>query len=212
MNRPAAEGRPPAAWRRWPACLLLLLLAASAARADAVIVVTSTGWHTGIAVARADLPATAIPETADFPDAAYVEFGWGDAAYYPAAEPSLALTLKAAFPGPAVVHLAGLPDHPARTFPTIEWRAVTLTDDGLRGLIAYLDASFDRQGARRLPASAPGLYSFSRFYPATGRFHAFNTCNTWTAGGLAAAGLAVDPTGVQRAADVMRQLAGPPDG
>lgn len=186
--------------------LLLYLLTTTAARADAVIVVTSTGWHTGIAVARADLPVAAIPETADFPDAAYFEFGWGNAEFYPEPDPGIGLTLKAVFPGPAVVHLAGLPDHPAKTFPAAEWMAVRLSDDGLQRLIAYLNASFARQGAWRLAPSAPGLYRFSRFYPATGSFHLFNTCNTWTVQALAAAGVAVTVAGVQSASQVMKQL------
>jgi len=46
--------------------------------------VVSNGWHTAIVVARADLVATGLlPETDDFPDAAFVEFGWGDRVYYP---------------------------------------------------------------------------------------------------------------------------------
>jgi uncharacterized protein DUF2459 len=34
----------------------------------------------------------------------------------------------------------------------------------------------------------PGLYGDSRFYPAHGQFHLFNTCNTWAARALQAAG------------------------
>ncbi len=187
-------------------CLCLLLLAASAARADAVIIVTRTGWHTGIAVARADLPVAAIPESADFPDAAYFEFGWGNAEFYPDPAAGIGLALKAVFPSPAVVHLAGLPDHSARTFAALEWTAVTVSDDGLQRLIAYLNASFNRRGAWRLAPSAPGLYRFSRFYPGSGSFHLFNTCNTWTAKGLAEAGVPLKAAGVQRASEVMDQL------
>ena len=160
--------------------LLLLAVAAPAAWADSIIVVTSTGWHTGIAIARADVPVMVIPETADFPDAAYLEFGWGNAEYYPEPDPGAWLTVKSAFPGPAVIHLAGLPDHPAKTFPSAEWVAVTLTDEGMQRLLDYLNASFDRRGTWRLAPSAPGLYSFSRFYSGTGSFHLFHTCNTWT--------------------------------
>ena len=186
--------------------LFVLTTVATACRADAVIVVTSTGWHTGIAVARADLPVAAVPETADFPDAAYFEFGWGNAEFYPEPNPGIGLTLKAIFPGPAVVHLAGLPDHPGKTFPAAEWVTVTLSDSGLQRLTAFLNASFDRRGTWRLAPSAPGLYSFSRFYSGTGSFHLFHTCNTWTVEALAAAGLPVEVAGVQRASDVMAQL------
>ena len=50
----------------------------------------------GIVIARATLPTGAVPEAADFPDAPYLEFGWGDAEYYPAPRPTLGMALRAA--------------------------------------------------------------------------------------------------------------------
>lgn len=170
------------------------------------IFVTSNGWHSGIVIARSDVPLAAIPEAADFPEAAYFEFGWGDAEYYPAPRPTFGLALRAALPGPAVIHMSGLPDHPAEVFPTATVLAVPLPDGGLERLIAYLAASFDRAGAERATPSARGLYGFSQFYPATGKFHVFNTCNTWTASALAAAGLDVEADGVQTADDLVRRV------
>ncbi len=176
------------------------------AAAERLIFVTSNGWHSGIVVARADLPPDAIPEAADFPDAAYVAFGWGDAEYYPARHPTIGLALGAALPGPAVLHVSGLWGPPAEVFPSATVLAVALTDAGLAQLIAFLGSSFDRGGAARATANAPGLYPFSRFYPATGRFHLFNTCNTWTANGLAAAGVAIAAEGVQTADELVDRL------
>ena len=54
--------------------------------------------------------------------------------------------------------------------------------------------------------SSPGHYPFSNFYPGTGTFHLLNTCNTWTARGLAAAGLQVRVSGVLQAEALMGQL------
>jgi len=171
------------------------------------IIVTSNGWHSGIVVPRTLVPLAAIPEAADFPTAAHIEFGWGDAEYYPTPRATLGLALLAAFPGPAVMHVSGLPDHPARVFPTVSLLTLALDDAQLQRLIAALAASFDRAGAARaMPTTAAGLYPFSRFYPATGRFHAFNTCNTWTAQTLAAAGLPISAGGVQSADDLTSRL------
>ena len=78
-----------------------------------------------------------------------------------------------------------------------------LSSNGLRQLIAYLDASFDRETARE---TSQGLYLFSRFYPATGEFHLFNTCNTWTARGLQQGGLAIQVFGTSWAEDLMAQV------
>ncbi|MGQ0662260.1 MAG: DUF2459 domain-containing protein [Pseudomonadota bacterium] len=180
--------------------------AAVGSSGDRLIFVTSNGWHSGIVVARSDVPLAAIPEAADFPEAAYLEFGWGAADYYPAPRPTFGLALGAAFPGPSVIHLSGLPDDPAKVFPTVTVLTVPLPDGGLRQLIAHLAASFDRAGAERAQPSARGLYDFSLFYPATGKFHLFNTCNTWTARALAAAGLAVEADGVQTAGDLVKRV------
>jgi hypothetical protein len=83
-----------------------------------------------------------------------------------------------------------------------------VTEDGFRQLIAYLDASFDRGGVARSKPSAPGHHAFSSFYPAIGTFHLLNTCNTWTARGLKAAGIGVSASGVLHAEGLMNQLRG----
>ena len=191
--------------------LLILLplswrMAAAEAPGEKIVFVTSNGWHSGIVIARGDLPAGAIPETADFRDAAYFEFGWGDSEYYPAPRKTFAMTLGAAFPSSAVVHLMGLQRHPSQMFPGNEWVALRLSGEGFRRLVAYLHDSFQRAGAARAQRSARGLYAFSGFYPATGTFHLFNTCNTWTARGLASAGLPIRVSGVQQADELMSQL------
>lgn len=197
--------------------LLWLLLAfipafAATARAEApsrgatkTIYVTSNGWHSGIVIARADLPAGLIPEAADFPGAAYLEFGWGNRDYYTTPRKTLGLTLGAALPGDAVVHLAAYAA-PPRAYPRYEVVALAVSEEGFRRLVAHLHASFARGAAPRAGKIAPGLLPASAFYPGTGTFHLFNTCNTWSAEGLAAAGLAVRAHGVQLAEELMSQL------
>lgn len=180
--------------------------AAAAGQGDKTILVTRTGWHSGIVIARQDLPKGSIPESADFPDAAYLEFGWGSAEYYPRLHKSIATMIGGVVPGPAVIHLIGLPRHPRELFPDHETVAFQVTEDGFRRLIAFLDASFDRDGAARIKPVARGHHDFSDFYPAIGTFHLLNTCNTWTARGLKAAGLAIRATGVLHAEDLMVQL------
>lgn len=168
------------------------------------IYVASNGWHTSIVLARSDLPAGAIPEADDFPGAAYLEFSWGDARYFPAPEKGLGMIMSALLtPTPAVLHLAGLPAHPRSVFPTAEVVELKLTAEGFSTLVAYLNQTFARDNAA---PSTQGLYRFSRFYPATGSFHLFNTCNTWTARGLATAGVPVTVTGTLQAEDLMAQL------
>ncbi len=205
--------------RPWIVLVLALLLTACAAAppapppsqtylgAKTVIFVTSNGWHSGIIVAKADLPPDRLPETADFPEARFLEFGWGDAVFYPAKQVTLGKTLRAALvPTPAVVHVVGLRAEPARSFPKAEVVSLPIDDENFGRLVDFIDASFERSGAARAAATGPGLYATSRFYPAKGRFHLFNTCNTWTARALAAAGFDVSASGTSRAEALMQQV------
>ncbi len=175
--------------------------------AKTVIFVTSNGWHSGIIVAKADLPPDRLPETADFPEARFLEFGWGDAVFYPAKQMTLGKTLRAALvPTPAVVHIVGLRAEPAPSFPKAEVVSLPIDDENFGRLVDFVDASFERSGAARAAATGPGLYATSRFYPAKGSFHLFNTCNTWTARALAAAGFDVGASGTSRAEALMQQV------
>lgn len=194
-------------WRRAVLGALLLAPAFALAREAAHrIWVASNGWHSGIVLARADVPESVIPEIADFPHARFFEFGWGDAEFYPAREAGAWLALRAAFPGPAVMHVAGLPDHPARLWPQVTILPFAVDTQGLRRLLVFLRHSFDRAGAGRAEVTARGIYPFSLFYPATGRFHLFNTCNTWTAQALTAMGLGASLGGVNTAEDLISRI------
>lgn len=194
-------------WRRAALGALLLAPAFALAREAAQrIWVASNGWHSGIVLARADVPESVIPEIADFPHARFFEFGWGDAEFYPAREAGAWLALRAAFPGPAVMHVAGLPDHPARLWPQVTILPFAVDTQGLRRLLVFLRNSFDRAGAGRAEVTARGIYPFSLFYPATGRFHLFNNCNTWTAQALTAMGLGTSLGGVNTAEDLISRI------
>lgn len=192
--------------RAFLGALLLAPALTFAASAAHRIWVVSNGWHSGIVLARPDVPESVIPEIADFPQARFLEFGWGDAEFYPAREAGAWLALRAAFPGPAVMHVAGLPDHPARIWPQVTILPFAMNAEALSRLLVFLRNSFDRAGAGRAAASARGIYPFSLFYPATGRFHLFNNCNTWTAQALTAMGLGASLGGVNTAEDLISRI------
>lgn len=173
----------------------------------ATIYVTSNRWHSAIVVSRESLPAGSIPEAADFPHAIYLSLGWGDAEYYPAGQPTFGMMLRAALQRtPGVIHLAGMRSHPQDAFPMDEVVGLRIPRQGFRNLVAYLDGTFARDGAKRAYSIAPGLYSFSLFYRAKGDFHLFNTCNTWTARGLEAGGWPIQVFGTVSAEDLMAQV------
>ncbi|NQW11813.1 MAG: DUF2459 domain-containing protein [Alphaproteobacteria bacterium] len=174
---------------------------------DRVIEVVNLGWHTGIVLPVDAIDPAVLPEIRDLQGAGWIEFGWGDAAFYRDPDPDIATYLSAAFVDtPAVMHVVGLPVPPAHYFPKAEVVEVSLTDAEHDRLVAYLSGSFDRRGQAKARTVGKGLYPNSLFYDATGRFSLSNTCNTWVVRGLAHAGLPIDTTEVIQAGTVMRRL------
>ena len=172
------------------------------------VTVMSNGWHTAIIIPRTDLEATGLlPEADDFPDGAFLEFGWGDRTYFPAARKTLGMTLGAALsPTPAIMHVAGRAQVPVTDGADGSVMPVALSEAGFRRLAQAIAAEFQRPDGARAKAVSPGLYRDSLFYDAQGEFHLFNTCNTWTARMLRAAGVDVSPSGVVTADDMMTRL------
>lgn len=165
--------------------------------------VLSNGWHTAIVVPRPPLATTGLlPEADDFPDAGFLEFGWGDRVYYPARKKTLGMALAAALSAtPAVMHMAGLARAPEPGHAGSEVVVVALTESGFRHLVGAIAGDF-----KRPKPIARGLYPDSNFYDARGTFHLFNTCNTWTARMLRAAGVDLSPSGVITANQLMARL------
>jgi uncharacterized protein (TIGR02117 family) len=175
--------------------------------ANREIFVASNGWHSAIFIAKTTIPRNSIPEITDFPKAVFLGFGWGDAAYFPERDPGVLTLLNAALqPTPSVVHVTGLSSHPRDAFPKDEVIRLTLSAEGFRKLLDFLNGAFARVGAGRAAVFAPGLHRYSKFYRAQGEFHLFNNCNSWTARGLAAAGLPLDPDTTFRAESLMASL------
>lgn len=173
-----------------------------------IVYVVSNGWHTAVVLPRAALAETGLlPEADDFPDAAFLEFGWGDRIYYPAEDKTVGMTLGAALTAtPAVMHAAGLDRAPRPAGADREVVSVALTATGFRRLTAAIAGDFQRpEGGRATPVSR-GLYPNSNFYHARGTFHLFNTCNTWTARMLRAAGVNISPSGVVTADQLVARL------
>jgi len=149
--------------------------------------------HSGIAVRRADIPAGLWPESRDFPQAEYLEVGWGDRDYYYGRNQGLWGTLRAALglDNPSVLHVAGVRGALAENFPASEIIEVRLHRDGFERLVLYIHDAYDRAGAPAAAPLGPGLYGESWFYPARGSFNLLRTCNVWTARGLRGAGLPI---------------------
>lgn len=169
------------------------------------VFVLNHGWHSGIAFKKRDLSDAVLPETRDFPQADYLEIGWGDREYYEAAEPGVWLALKAAlWSKGSVLHVAGIHDSLEHYFPESEIIEVPLSREQFERLTTFVSETFVRSSGAAL--TRPGLYGVSRFYPANGHFYLFRTCNTWVGEALHAAGLPITPAFAMTAGGLIHQV------
>lgn len=157
--------------------------------------VVNHGWHTGIVVRSADVPAGVWPGRDDFPDAGHLEIGWGSREFYQASDPGAWLALKSAFwPGPGVLHVVAFDGAVARYFRASEVVALSVSEQGLRNLIAHVRASHEFDATGKPLVLGLGLYGRSRFYASKETFHLLRTCNVWVATALGQAGLPLPST------------------
>jgi uncharacterized protein (TIGR02117 family) len=158
------------------------------------IFVVSHGWHTGLVLPKADLREAKWPMLQDFPHAEYLEFGWGDAGYYPAEHGTLWLAIKAVcWPTPSVIHVAGIEKDVTNSFPESDVVQIDLSEAGLERLSEFIQREFQLSIAGKPIPAGKGLYGDSRFYQGRSKFYFPKMCNQWTACALRAAGCPIRP-------------------
>ncbi len=155
------------------------------------VVVVSHGWHTGLAVARADIPPASWPEQARFPPARFLEVGWGERAFYETPDAGVWLAIKAAFGSDrSALHVVGFERAPAAEFPGAELVPLELSLSSMEALARFVSSTYARDAAGDPIDAGPGLAPSSRFYAAARRYSLAYTCNSWVAEALHAAGCA----------------------
>lgn len=161
------------------------------------------GWHAGIVVKRADIPAGIWSQHNDFPHAQYLEIGWGDRDYYMTPSSHFGITLKAGLlPTQSVLHIVGFSGSVTRYFPHSEVIQIELSEAGFQRLCSYLENSYALDEAGRSQPLGPALYGTGQFFLSRESYHAFNTCNVWTARALREAGCPITP-GVNLTVDTL---------
>ena len=174
---------------------------------DKKVFVVHNNWHAALVVRKADLTQGLIPEQDHFPEADYLEIGWGDRDYFPATEESVGLALRAAFRSRgSVLHVVGFNGAVRDYFTDGEIIELALAREPFRRLSEFLSDSFSRTDPSIPAQSQPGLVANGRFYPAAGRFSILRTCNTCIAEALKSAGLDISPRYVITAASLARQV------
>jgi uncharacterized protein (TIGR02117 family) len=170
------------------------------------IYVVRRGWHTGVAIAATDWPTQNWTVLKDFPQAAYLEFGWGDELFYRTENNTVWTGIRAAlFSSSSVIHVIGLPEAQADAAEANEVVEVRVPVDGLRKLAASIEREFADADPTPTGAILTAAPTPNRFYKAQRRFYFPRMCNWWIAARLSEAGCPVEPWTVMLASRVMRE-------
>lgn len=147
-------------------------------------------WHTGI-VFPSDLAARCIPEVDHLPPTPWVDIGWGEADFYQHPEFELGLALKAILHWNAsVVRLAAVPAHLERYYGPTSWLLpLCLDSTAAQRLCTFIGETFVRDTAGQAFLSSVQAGGWVRFYQARYTYWGLQTCNTWVARALNAAGI-----------------------
>lgn len=164
------------------------------------------GWHAGIAIQRADIPPTRWPILDSFPDARYLEVGWGEVRYYPGDTRGIWGAFRAgAWPTGSVLHIVPVSESVSATFQENTVVRVPINPAALDALTQYVAASYKLNNAGNAIPAADGYYPGSQFYKSGISYHVFNNCNHWAAGALEAAGCDTSPRWTFTVGQVVRQ-------
>lgn len=147
-------------------------------------------WHTAIVLKTSDIDSTMFPIVKYFDDYKMIDIGWGDEAFYQHPDFDWELAFKALFyPTPSTLRVEGI-SIPTKLYFDISEIVVKLlvTEEQFNKILKFIDNTLyrDENGEKILSSRAGGQIIF---YAAEGKYHLFNTCNTWLAKGLNSAGL-----------------------
>src|SRR4029450_10177122 len=147
-------------------------------------------WHTGLVVKYDDIELHLWPEKDDFPEALYLEVGWGDRNFYQTPQPGLGILLQAALKSPAsVLFVIGLPAAVTHYFPYADILEIPLSQRALEELARFTQRTYKRDVPGHAIPLGPGHnHRYSMFYRAEGDYSLFNTCNSWISKALQAEG------------------------
>ncbi len=192
---------------------LSLLLAVVPGMRAAEFYVSRHHWHSGIVIARADVPAGLWPPGVverDFAGCRCLELGWGARSFYTAPHPTALMAVQVSLiPGRSVLHVAGFPGPPTGTPQWAELVRVPCTRAEFIALCRALGQDFECDATGNAPPLGRGLYGFkSQFYVARGSYWIGNTCNSWTLRAARAGGLPtrVGPAGTLSSGAVTAQV------
>ena len=169
---------------------------------DAIVYVIHRGWHTDIGLPVEEITFPLKTLETPFHGVRFLTFGFGERQFLIDRKPGVGAMLLALLPSRSAVLLTALRAPPEQAFGSFNVVTLHVTRADLSRMQAALWREFETDAASQPVMLAQGPYPGSVYYAAADTYDAFNTCNTWTARTLQAAGFPM-PAGVLFAAQVM---------
>lgn len=149
-------------------------------------------WHTAIVFNTVDIDSNYLPIIKSFRDYKMIDIGWGDEEFYQYPDFDWELAFKALFyPTSSTLRVEGISISRDLYFDLSEIVVkLIVNDEQFKKILIFIDDTFyrDENGEKILSTKAGGQIIF---YAANGKYHLFNTCNTWLARCLNNAGIPI---------------------
>lgn len=120
--------------------------------------------------------------------ASHIAIGWGDRRLYTRTRQWADLEIATAFsamllPTDAVLHV----EYVSQPYNSARSMEMKISTEQYQQMCTFIENTFDGDQ----PLEGISFGDFDQFYPATGRYHLFNTCNNWVGEAMKAAGMKV---------------------
>src|SRR5579884_3294351 len=150
--------------------------------------------HTGVIVRAADIPPGVWPEHKLFPNAEYLEVGWGDTKgyRYPWTSPVVVRALTASEGSVLLIHAFSQPVTEEYTGIARQIVEVKLSEPGFARMCEFIQKTYILDASGK-PIRLESSRRDQVFFKATGHYSAFHNCNNWTAKALRTAGCPTTP-------------------
>lgn len=171
------------------------------------VLLVSRGYHTGIIVPSGESAAYILPLAGE--SSGFAEFGWGESYYYQAPAVSLSDAPRALFFSKgSVVRLEFCGEDLRQKFASSGFVVrFDLTEKQFRELCRFIDESFLKKNGLVMRESVERDGAVG-YYTSVHHYGILNTCNTWAARALEAAGTGVSGTGIVFAFQLRNRAAG----
>jgi hypothetical protein len=160
-----------------------------------IVYVVRRTWHIDIGFTAQDLQSPLAAVRNSFPDAKYLEFGFGDRQYLTNQRRGAGTLLSALWPGPGLILMTALKLTPQEAFGAEHVYELRVSVRQMSDIQQFIWHTLTHDQHSITPLEA-GPYEGSLFYAAVPKYSAVHTCNTWAAEALRAARLPVRSTGV----------------